>query len=538
MVARYYKNKFWLIPVLAMLVTGGVVAYRYARLNKVRAQFNRLLNTEKPVVVKNDSEQVQSPDLLKRYYEKYGYDNLWSDTSATGYRYMLLSMLRYADSLGLNRNDYHASYLIKYDSLVNNGKFNPDSFVTENEVIFSDAAISFLFHVAYGRDIPLAYNGVDLRIDTGRIVQAYNNLVQHRNWRSVLDELEPQVPQYQLLKKYLSYTVAFLRDFPEADTLRVSNTDAGRMAAAIKLRFYGFIADSLTGDTSDVERMRAALHGFQRMHGIDTTGALDAKTVALLNQPLTQSVTRIRESLNYWRWTGRLAEKEFILVNIPAARLQIVLHDSAVDLSMRVIVGKPSTRTPQFTAYMTGVIAYPYWTVPHSIAVSKILPAVKRNRAYLDENNFQVLDRNGRVVNHKLIRWSAITAKNLPYKFRQASGCDNALGILKFDLNSPFSIYLHDTNRRDLFQEKDRFLSHGCVRVEKPMELANYVLDNGLDSVTRAKLNQCLENEKPSTFKLSRKIPVLIFYMTADVDEYGALRFYKDVYNLETAVVS
>lgn len=531
--------KYWFAIAIMVGVVAGVVIYRNTILNTAKNKFKDLLNTNQKVVVKGDTEVVSNADLLKKYYEKYGYDNLWSDTtSSKGYRHMLLSMLSYADSLGLNRNDYHAAYLMKYDSLIRNGTFNMDSFVTENEVIFSDAAITFLFHVAYGREIKNEFNGVNFKIDSTLILTSYSRLIKQRNWRQILDSLEPQVPQYIQLKNYLNYSSTFLNDFPEADTLQVNNTESGRIMASIKLKFYGFIADSLVGDSSDALRMKSALLGFQRMHSIDTTGILDAKTVSLLNQPLTHSITRIKESLNYWRWTGRLAEQEFILVNLPAARLQIVNNDSAVNYSMRVIVGKTVTKTPQFTAYITSVIAYPYWTVPRDIAVKELLPKVQKNKSYLDNNNYQVLDLTGKVVDPSVINWASLSSKKFPYKFRQGTGCDNALGVMKFDLNSPFSVYLHDTNRRDLFSKKDRFMSHGCVRLEKPMELANYVLDNGLDSVTIRKLNQCLKDEKPTTFKLSRKIPVLIFYMTADVDETGMLRFYKDVYDLEVKLPS
>jgi murein L,D-transpeptidase YcbB/YkuD len=104
---------------------------------------------------------------------------------------------------------------------------------------------------------------------------------------------------------------------------------------------------------------------------------------------------------------------------------------------------------------------------------------------------------------------------------------------LKFDLNSPYSIYLHDTNARGLFSQKNRFLSHGCVRLEKPMVLAEYVLNEGLDTTTIARLNKCMEEQKQEEFRLKKRFPVLILYMTSDVDENGTLKFYNDVYGVE-----
>src|ERR1700733_9430646 len=115
-----------------------------------------------------------------------------------------------------------------------------------------------------------------------------------------------------------------------------------------------------------------------------------------------------------------------------------------------------------------------------------------------------------------------------PYNLSQGTGCDNSLGVLKFDLNSPYSIYLHDTDARGLFSQKNRFLSHGCVRLEKPMGLAEYVLKEGLDTTNLTRLNKDMVDQKQEEFRLKKRIPVLILYMTSDIDENGNLKFYND----------
>jgi murein L,D-transpeptidase YcbB/YkuD len=152
---------------------------------------------------------------------------------------------------------------------------------------------------------------------------------------------------------------------------------------------------------------------------------------------------------------------------------------------------------------------------------------VQKDIAYLKKNDFLVLDKKGNEIDPYTIDWKSFSSKNFPYILRQGTGCDNALGVMKFDLNSPFSIYLHDTNRRDLFNRSERHLSHGCIRVEKPFVLASYLLG---DTINTDYLNQCLKSEKPKEFKLFKKFPVLIFYMTADVNKAGELKFFKDVY--------
>ncbi len=529
-----YKRKVIVaVSVIAALaLTAGLVLFKKPWLTQTKDRMLEVLHLQKKVNVKGDTETLHSNALLERYYKQYGYTQTWSDRSEF-YRTMLISMLNYADSLGLDPKNYHQDYIEKYDSLITAGKVDLQQFETENELIFSDAAMSFLFDVAYGKEIDISFNGVKYNIDTAHILNMYSDLMLHKNWRRTLDSIEPRIPQYVYLKTQLNRMNAFLKDFPEADTLTVGNSEAGLIAASVKLNFYGLVTDSLVGDSSDALRLSAAIKGFQKMMNIDTSGKLDTKTTASLNRPLASAMRQMKESLNYWRWTGRLNEHEFILVNIPAARLQIVNPDSAKDLSMRVIVGKTSTQTPSFTAYITKVITYPYWNVPNDIAVKEMLPKIQKSLDYLEANNLQVLDNRGKELDPTQIKWKTLTPARFPYRIRQSTGCDNALGVLKFDLNSPYFIYLHDTNRRDLFTKKDRFMSHGCVRLEKPMELANYVLQDGLDSATVAKLNQCLRDEKPTSFALKKQFPVLILYLTADVDENGWLRFYNDVYKLD-----
>ena len=200
---------------------------------------------------------------------------------------------------------------------------------------------------------------------------------------------------------------------------------------------------------------------------------------------------------------------------------------------MKVIVGKLATQTPSFTSYITKVIAYPYWTVPFDIATKEMLPKIKKNIEYLENNNLQVINGKGVEMDATQLSWNKYSTKYFPYTIRQGTGCDNSLGVLKFDLNSPYSIYLHDTNAKGLFSQKNRFLSHGCVRVEKPMVLAEYVLQEGLDTSTISKLNKCMTDQKQQEFRLKKRIPVLILYMTADIDENGNLKFYNDVYGVE-----
>jgi murein L,D-transpeptidase YcbB/YkuD len=170
-------------------------------------------------------------------------------------------------------------------------------------------------------------------------------------------------------------------------------------------------------------------------------------------------------ALGYLRWISHFGFEKYIVVNIPSASLYYYQSDSLA-LSMRAILGKTSTRTPRFAAYCNQVVLYPYWYVPTSIAVNELLPKFRRNPSLIDAMNMQVLDKAGKIISPSKINWGSLTRQNFPYQFRQSTGCDNSLGIIKFNLTSPFSIFMHDTNNKALFASDKRFYSHGCIRIE------------------------------------------------------------------------
>ena len=530
-----YSKVIAVILVLALVVSIDLLVKKPFFASAKDRVYDLLHNKER-LKVKGDSEKINSRDFLSKYYDYFGYKQLWTDSARQNDRYrdMLIEMLQDADSLGLDRKDYHQDYISKFDSLSHRPNFDYAEYESENELIFTDAALTFLYHVAYGKEINIGFNGVKYNIDSTRILNVFKNLMVDGNWRKTLDSLEPGTRQYHVLKAELNRMNSCLRNSPGIDSAHVTADGASRSALVRKLQAYGAIDEDVNADLVTNDQIKGGIKAFQKIMSADTTGKLDDKTLAALNFPLEKRVNQIKESLNDWRWTGRLKEREFILVNIPAARLQIVKIDSTTDVSMKVIVGKMATQTPAFTSYITGVTTYPYWVVPFSIATKEMLPKIRKRLSYLEDNNLQIIDGKGNVVDNVAgLNWNRYSQNYFPYTIRQSTGCDNSLGVLKFDLNSPYSIYLHDTNAKGLFSQKNRFLSHGCVRLEKPMVLAEYVLKEGLDTSTVSKLNQCMAEQKPTDFKLKKKFPVLILYMTADIDENGNLKFYNDVYGVE-----
>lgn len=239
------------------------------------------------------------------------------------------------------------------------------------------------------------------------------------------------------------------------------------------------------------------------------------------------TVQRLKIVLNTYRWIHHFHYPKFVVVNITSGTLHYYQQDSLM-LEMKVVTGTPATPTPRFAAYCNQVILYPYWNVPRSIAVNEFLPLCKKAPGVLAFMNIQMLDSKGNIVDPKKLTWKRYTKKNFPYRFRQSTGCDNALGVIKFNLTSPYGVYLHDTNAKFSFAAKKRYFSHGCIRLEKPMELANYLLPEHLDEKF---LNACIKNEKPVVLDVPEPVPVFVVYLQAGT-EMDDVVYYDDAYKL------
>jgi len=239
-------------------------------------------------------------------------------------------------------------------------------------------------------------------------------------------------------------------------------------------------------------------------------------------------IRQLTLSMNYFRWIHHFHFSKAIVVNICSAYLKYWENDSLI-MSMKAVLGTPSTPTPTFDAWCPQLILYPYWYVPRKIALNEYVPRFRNNPALVDALNMQVIDDNGKIINHRKLNWSLFSRTYFPYNLRQSTGCDNALGVVKFDLASPLGVYLHDTNNKTSFLSGWRYYSHGCIRIEEPIELANHLLSNKLDT---AFLQACFKDQKPIPVLLDAPVPVFVIYAPAEVGNSGNIQYCKDIYRL------
>jgi len=250
-----------------------------------------------------------------------------------------------------------------------------------------------------------------------------------------------------------------------------------------------------------------------------------------LNDSLTPNDTLKNKTvilaMNYRRYISINGQSEYVIANIPATEVEYYRNDKPV-LKMRSVAGKKKNPTPTIASYITDIVTFPFWNVPFSIASKELLPKVQNDETYLERNNFEVVDSKGNVVDDYDLNWASYTEKTFPYFFRESTGPNNSLGVLKFNLKNPFSIFLHDTNSKGGFAKDSRFLSHGCIRLEKPVELAQLIAEDKID-ISALKTGQ--KDTVSKIIVLEKSVPVFIIYMPVKVDE-GKVVFLNDVYGL------
>jgi len=232
-------------------------------------------------------------------------------------------------------------------------------------------------------------------------------------------------------------------------------------------------------------------------------------------------------AMNYRKYFTLNHQAEYILVNLPETEAYY-FQNNTMKMKMKTVIGKPEKPTPTLATYMTSIITFPYWNVPRSIAVKELLPKMQTKNDFLELSDIEVLNIKGEVINDSILNWNNYSDKNFPFLLRQSTGINNSMGVIKFEINNPFSIFLHSTSRQEVFSSNNRFLSHGCIRLEKPIELANAIL-NGTLNISELKTGR--KHTKSKIIKLTHKVPVFLIYNTLIIKEKKVI-FLDDIYKI------
>jgi murein L,D-transpeptidase YcbB/YkuD len=368
---------------------------------------------------------------------------------------------------------------------------------------------------------------------------------------SVLEQVEPSFPGYRRTKLALEQYMALAQQgdgepLPvPPQSIKPGDHYAGIPQLAQRLQILGDLPANAAPATPSAiyggALVKAVKH-FQQRHGLFPDGAIGRDTFNQLVTPLGRRVAQLQLTLERWRWLRSDLRTPFIMVNIPEFQLH-AYSDRQKPVSMRVVVGKAlDHQTPVFEDQMRYIIFRPFWNVPDSIVKAELIPAIRKNKAYLDKHQYEIIDHHGEVIPPEKI--NAKLLKRLEDKqldIRQKPGPGNSLGLAKFVFPNHYDVYMHGTPEVGLFGRARRDYSHGCIRVENPAALAKWVLHHD-PSWTDERILASMKGTDTLQVNLPRPIRVMILYGTTAVEENGEVRFFDDVYGhdaaLETALAN
>lgn len=476
---------------------------------------------------------------LQRFYTARNYQPVWvAAQPESSLLEIALAFIASADTEGLDSRDYQSQQLRQLQQHAG----QPLRAALELEVRTTHAILMLARDLARGR---LAASAADrdwhIPQPAFDAVAFLLEAIEKNRLQQALQDLSPQKPSYQLLKQ----TLIRYRKFAEShtcwthipDTPSIHPGTTHPLIPQIRQRIaqaYAadgaaeyLIAPSESQHYDDA--LVIAIQAFQAQHGLNADGIIGKNTIRALNIPLAWKIRQLRINMERLRWLPRNLGERYVLVNTAAFRLTVAEQGRHI-LNMRIIVGRDYRSTPTFSGALSHMILNPYWNVPVSIARKDLLPKQQNDPTYFTSSNIKVFpsyNRNAEPIDPDTIDWHEIR-KGFPYVLRQDPGANNALGRIKFMFSNTFNIYLHDTPSKSLFQKDIRTFSSGCIRLEKPLELAAFALN---EQSLPEKFIADMKSGKTITVHLPKPLPIYLVYITAWVDELEKVHFSPDIYD-------
>lgn len=479
-----------------------------------------------PASIRDRKENARAWEALRRFYRQRGYQPAWSTVKGPlpQTEQFLQAAGQVAAAEGLDPHRYQSARLAGLISQAAEQK-SLESPEAQRQLADLDVELTFNYlalaaHTAIGRIHPetlrISWENQARDVDLNRQLELA--LEGKEDFGASLSSLAPPDPRYGRLRDALARyrEIANRGGWPALPaSLAKGARGVGVVLLRNRLAAEGDLAlpqDSQASPGTDQfdEAMVVAVARFQKRHGLEPTGKLDKETLAELNVPVERRIRQIELNLERWRWLPSSLGDRYILVNVPEYRMELIENGrKAVD--MAVVVGKEQSQTPVFSDRMEYVELNPEWNIPPKIANEEILPKLATDPGYLASHNMEIVGSDGNT------------------RIRQLPGPDNPLGQIKFMFPNEFDVYLHDTPADHLFSRSERDFSHGCIRLERPVQLAEYLFKDD-PKWNGSQLREAIVSGEQRTVKLPQKLPVHILYFTAWVEDDGTVQFRQDVY--------
>ena len=482
------------------------------------------------------------PKFLYYFYFRRDFKPLWIDKEGLNKKAEdFMGMVLKSGFEGLDSAVYHRDEILTVLSHIElnsiYGTFKPEKFA-QLELLLSDAFFSFGYHLSEGLIDPNSYD-FDWHIKKPKknLLKILQPLLYHDRLKEFVDTLQPHHPGYLRLKSALIKYISIKNSggwhkIPGSSKMREG--DSGKRVAVLRSRLItsGDLKDSENSNSEYFDKtLEDGVKKFQTRNGLEADGVVGSNTLSALNVSVEDRIEQIKLNMERWRWLPQDLGDRYILVNTANFELDVIENGQILE-SSRVIVGKKKRPTPALLQKITCLELNPYWNIPFKIALKDILPHIKKDPNYLSDKNIRIFENwteGAKEIPPGSVDWNTITKKNFVYKLRQDPANSNALGRIKFIFPNEFSIYLHDTPAHELFSKTMRAFSSGCIRIEKPMELAAYLIKDN-SKWNREKLTAAINNRTTKTIRLSDPISIQILYRTAWVDKNGIVNFRDDIY--------
>jgi murein L,D-transpeptidase YcbB/YkuD len=485
-------------------------------------------------------EPIYTTGYLLDLYRKNQFHPLWTNPDNIS---QLIAAIGASGDEGLIPEDYHLKALTRYGAELKEATSLAK--IVEYDLLLSDALVLLGQHKRYGKVDPSKVDEKqNLEATTPRIspVDAYLNAIKAGTVRAALDNLSPHHQAYANLKEALSQYKHIAgkggwQQVPFGESLRPGMQDDRVPALRRRLAVTGeYRAKGGESNRYD-DHVVAAVKSFQARHHMEPDGVVGKTTIAAMNVSAAERIKQIRVNLERTRWVIHDMPSSNIIVDIAGFRLQYY-HDNTLAWTSKVMVGQPFHQTPIFRSAITYIVLNPTWTITPDIIKNETVPSIVKDPGYLAKQRLRVLDGSGTEVDANTIPWRQYQGKHFPYTLRQDAGRDNSLGLIKFLFPNPYHVYLHDTPSKSLFGRTQRAFSHGCIRVQNPLELGRLILANDPGNPTTAeKMDQIIASTKTTTVILKQPLPIYLMYLTTNVQD-GKVMFKPDLYNRDEGILA